>query len=58
MPSGHALQPDAEVVLLWSRNLDAKILKEFIDFEPYLHCTFLAKKEVKALPSLMSCVFK
>jgi hypothetical protein len=39
MPSGHALQPDAEFVLLWSSNLDAKILNKFIDFETYLPCT-------------------
>jgi hypothetical protein len=57
-PSGQALQPDAEVVLLWSSNFDAKILIEFNNFAPYLPCTFFALREAKALPSLMSCVFK
>jgi hypothetical protein len=42
MPIGHALQPDTEVVPLWSSNLGAKFLKEFIDFESYLPCIFFA----------------
>jgi photosystem II stability/assembly factor-like uncharacterized protein len=57
-PIGHALQPDAEVVPLWSSNLCAKILSEFIDFKANLPCTLSAKKMAKALPSLISCVFK
>jgi hypothetical protein len=57
-PIGHALQPDAEVVPLWSSNLCAKILNEFIDFKANLPSTLSAKKMAKALPSLISCVFK
>jgi hypothetical protein len=47
-PIGHALQPDAEVVPLWSSNLCAKTLNEFIEFEPYLPCTLFAKKGGKS----------
>jgi hypothetical protein len=49
MPIGHALQPDAEVVPLWSSKLGAKPLDGFIYFEPYLPCNIFAKKAAKAL---------
>jgi hypothetical protein len=41
------LQPNAEVVPIWSSNLGAIILNEFIDIQPYLLCTLFAKKDEK-----------
>jgi hypothetical protein len=42
------MQPDEVVVPIWSSNLGAMILNEFIDFEPYLLCTLFAKKGDKS----------